>query len=249
MGFFDCKCMLTGVSVDYVGAVVVVLRCTTSGYEPVSLGIPGEYDGTGSIFPETSDRAVELLHGYLEQQHRTGRFVIKPAVAGELVDLSGDCGLQGLLTYIMDAWLLAGPYGDEPFTPMPMAVLDGDPLVYALIAQPIWDAIVAARSGPATLDGVFGDCPIPREIYGAHLAEVEPQLQALARITEFVRTHELRWAPPTDPDQRYPSDGGQWSEEQNAGYVAQARLDYRDSPAVLAGLDAYVERLKQERFD
>jgi len=249
VGFFDIKCVLTGVSVDFVGAVLVVLRCTPSGYEPISLGIPGDYDGTGSIFPEGDDRAVELFYDYLVQQHREGRFVVKPAVDGEVVDFPGEYGVQGPLTYIMDSWLLAWPHDDdEPFTPMPLATLDGDTVVYALIAQPVWDAIVAAGSAPATLEAAFGDGTIPREIYGTHAAEVAPQLQALARITEFVRVHELRWAPPADPNQRYPSHGDQWGEEENAELVTQARLDYRHSPAVLAGLDAYVERLKAEGY-
>ena len=250
MGFFDLRCMLTGVSVDYVGAVVVVLRCTPSGYEPISVGIPGDYDGTGSIFPD-EDRAADLLHGYLVQLHRNGRFVVESAVAGEAVDFTDQYGLQGLLSYIMDSWLLAWPSDDESFAPLPLTVLDGATLVNALIAQPVWDAIVSATSGSAMLGSAmlgnpFGDCAILREIYGSHVAEIGPQLNALARVDEFVRSHELRWAPPADPDQRYPSDGCQWGEDECAEYVAQARLDYRDSPAVLAGLDAYVERLKEE---
>ena len=44
-------------------------------------------------------------------------------------------------------------------------------------------------------------------------------------------------------------EGGDRGGEVVAGLderVAQARLEYRDNPAVLAGLDAYVERLKEE---
>lgn len=249
MGFFDCKCMLTGVSVDLVGAVLVVLRCTPTGYEPISLGIPGDYDGTGSVFPESDDRAAELFYGYLSEQHRDGRFVVKSHVDGDALDFPGEYGLQGLLTYLMDTWLLAWPHDEnESFTPLPLAVLDGDTLVYALIAQPVWDAIVAAGSGPATLEAAFGDGAIPREIYGAHVTGLEPQLNGFARIADFLGTHELRWVPPAEPNQRYPSDGAQWDEEENAELVARARLDYRDSPAVLAGLDAYVERLRQEGY-
>lgn len=250
MGFFDMKCMLTGVSVDLVGTLLVVLRCTPAGYEPISLGVPGEYDGTGSIFPESDDRGVELLHGYLSEQHRNGRFVVKPAVDDDPIDFPGQYGVQGLLTYLMDSWLLAWPYGDnEPLTPLPLAVLDGDALVYALIAQPVWDAIAAASSAPAaTLDAAFGNSTIPREIYGAHVLELDSQLRALAQMTEFVRTKGLRWAPPAEPDQRYPSDGDQWGEAESMELVAQARVDYRDDPAVLAGLDAYVERLKAEGY-
>ncbi|MCW2559912.1 MAG: hypothetical protein JWP55_3876 [Mycobacterium sp.] len=63
-------------------------------------------------------------------------------------------------------------------------------------------------------------------------------LRQLAAISEFVRKHELRWAPPGEREQKY------WkhSYDQNCtdewlAFIATARLDYRDEPAIQRGLD------------
>jgi hypothetical protein len=55
---------------------------------------------------------------------------------------------------------------------------------------------------------------------------------------EFVRKHELRWAPRGEREQKY------WkhSYDQNGTdewlpFIATARLDYRDEPAIQRGLD------------
>ncbi|WP_418003095.1 hypothetical protein ACNO8X_24420 [Mycobacterium sp. PDNC021] len=241
MGFFDMKCMLTGVSIDFVGTMAVVLRYAPTGYEPVSLGLSGEYDGAGHLDGLRPDRGTQLHYDFLQGCLRSGRFVTTYGYNES--DLDDSYRLDAMFGLIENYWM-----GDDAYDE-PTAVLDGAPLVYAAIARPIWDAIATTPgTGTATLHTVFGDRPIPHEIYGAHEAEVDAQLQEFARIADFVGTHELRWAQPFEPDQRYPTDGQARGEEENSELVAQARLDYRDTPAVLAGLDAYVERLKQEGF-
>ncbi|OBA79143.1 hypothetical protein A5642_04240 [Mycolicibacterium mucogenicum] len=238
MGFFDCKCMLTGVSIDFIGTMAVILRCTPSGYEPVSLGISGDYDGAGHLDGLRADPGTELLYDHLKRCLRNGRLVATYGDAG--LDTDDDYRLDRMIGLIENYWM-------EDGYQQPTVALDGAPLVYATIARPIWDAIATtASSGPATLHTIFGDHPIPHEIFGAHEAEVDVQLQELARIVDFVSAHGLRWAQPFDPDQRYPTDGDQRDTDVNNERVAQARLEYRDNPAVLAGLDAYVERLKEE---
>ncbi|KAB7756162.1 hypothetical protein [Mycolicibacterium mucogenicum] len=235
MGFFDCKCMLTGVSIDFVGTMAVVLRHAPTGYEPVSLGLSGEYDGAGHLDGLRADPGTELLYDFLQGCLHSGRFVTTYGYNES--DLDDSYRLDAMFGLIENYWM-------EDGYQQPTAVLDGAPLVYATIAQPIWDAIATtAASGPATLHTVFGDNPIQHEIYGAHAVEVDAQLQELARIADFVSARGLRWAQPFDPEQRYPTDGEQRGDDQNAAYVAQARLDYSDSPALLAGLDDYVARL------
>ena len=241
MGFFDMKCMLTGVSIDFVGTMAVVLRYTPTGYEPVSLGLSGEYDGIGHLDGLRPDPGTELLYDFLQGCLRSGRFVTTYGYNES--DLDDSYRLDAMFGLIENYWM-----GDDGYE-QPTAVLDGAPLVYATIARPIWDAIATtAASAPATLHTVFGDNPIPHEIYGAHAMEVDAQLQELARIADFVSARGLRWAQPFDPDQRYPTDGQARGGGESVELVAQARLDYADSPAMLAGLDAYAKKLEDEGF-
>ncbi len=233
------KCMLTGVSIDFIGTMAVVLRYTPAGYEPVSLGISGEYDGAGHLDGLRSDPGTELLHDFLKQSLRRGRFVTTYGYNESSLD--GSYRLDAMFGLIENYWV-----GDDAYE-QPAAVLDGAPLVYATIARPIWEAIAATEGqGPVTLRTVFGDNPIPHEIYGAHAAEVDPQLQEFARIADFVTAHELRWAQPFEPAQRYPTEGEQRGEGESVELVARAREDYRDSPAMLAGLDAYMTLLEED---
>ncbi|WP_166905750.1 hypothetical protein [Mycobacterium sp. DL440] len=242
MGFYDCRCILTGVSVDFVGATAVILRCTPTGYEPITLGLSGEYDGYGTIDGIREDRNSKLVYEYFARQSRSGRFTARIHPQEDLVVFNDDFNLDALIDLIENSWSLS--CAEERFTILPLAVLDGDALVFALIAQPIWDAIAAAGSEEASIAAAFGDAALPREIYGSQLTDIESQLRELAAVNAFVRSHGLRWAPPGDPDQRYPTDmGSQRDHEENAEFIAQARRDYCDSPALLAGLDAYETRL------
>lgn len=246
MGFYDCRCMLTGVSVDFVGATAVILRCTATGYEPVTLGISGEYSGYGMLWWLAEDRNTELVYEYFSRQSRSGRFTARHHPYEDPVEFTDDYSLEDLLAAIEAACSLATTFDDEDFEALPLAVLDGDPLVFGLIAQPVWDAIAAAGEGEASLDAAFGEAKVPREIYGSHLTDVDRQLRDFAAVSAFVRSHELRWAPPGDPAQRYPTEmGAQRDDDENAEFIAQARDDYRDSPVLLAGLDAYAKRLQE----
>jgi hypothetical protein len=125
----------------------------------------------------------------------------------------------------------------------PLTVLDGDVIVFSFIAQPIWDVIVETGTAAPTLEAefsrAFGDGAIPREIYDGHLPEVCAQLRQLAAISDFVRNHELRWAPPCEDQQRYSGYNYlQHSPEDTFAFIANARLDYRGEPAIQRGLDA-----------
>lgn len=244
MGFYDCRCILTGVSVDFVGATAVILRCTATGYEPITLGLSGEYDGYGTIDGITEDRNSKLVYEYFTRQSRSGRFMARIHPQEDLVEFNDDFNLDALIDLIENSWSLSPTFEGDDFEVLPLAVLDGDPLVFALIAQPIWDAVAAAVPGEASLHAVFGEATVPQEIYGSHLVDVDRQLRDFAAVHAFVRAHQLRWAPPADPSQRYPTEmGSQRDNDENTEFIAQARADYRDSPVLLAGLDAYEKRL------
>lgn len=247
MGFYDCRCMITGVSVDFVGATAVVLRCTPAGYEPVTMGISGEYSGYGMLWWLTEGRNTELVYEYFARQSRSGRFTAREHPDNDPVEFTDDFTLENLLAVIESSWSLWPTFEGDDFEVLPLAVLDGDPLVFTLIAQPIWDAIAAAGPGAASLHAAFGDATVPQEIYGSHLTEIDRQLRDFAAVNAFVHAHELRWAPPAEPAQRYPTElGAQRDHDENAEFIAQARDDYRDSPVLLAGLDAYEKRLQEQ---
>jgi hypothetical protein len=245
VGFYDCTCMLTGVSVDRVGATAVILQRTAAGYEPVTLGISGEYNGYGTIWSVNENRNTELVYDFFATQYRTGRFMAKDQTYDEDPELFTDeYGIEDLLSVIERTCSCWERYGNFY---APSTVLDGDVIVYAFIAQPIWDAVVergsvetasAAPTREADFLRAFGDSTTAREIYDGHLPEVAEQVRQLAAISEFARKHELRWAPPGEEEQKYwKYSYVQHGSEDIFAFIANARLDYRDEPAILTALD------------
>jgi hypothetical protein len=248
VGFYDCTCMLTGVSVDRVGATAVILRRTATGYEPVTLGINGEYNGYGTIWSIDEGRNTELVYDFFATQYRSGRFMAKDQTYdGDYEMFTDDDGIEDLLSVIERTCSCWERYGN--FYP-PSTVLDGDVIVYGFIAQPIWDAIAGKASAAPTLEAdflrAFGANATAREIYDGHLSEVAEQVRQLAAVSEFVRVHEMRWAPPGEQEQKY------WmhSYDQNGtedwfAFIATARLDYSGEPAIQKALDVCADIVRR----
>jgi len=60
----------------------------------------------------------------------------------------------------------------------------------------------------------------------------------LAAISELVRVHEIRWAPPGEQEQTYWKHSYvQHNDDDVFAFIANARLDYRGEPAIQKALD------------
>ena len=58
-------------------------------------------------------------------------------------------------------------------------------------------------------------------------------MRQLAVVSEFVRAHEMRWAPPGEQEQTYwKYSYVQHTDDDVFAFIAHARLDYRDEPAI-----------------
>ena len=70
--------------------------------------------------------------------------------------------------------------------------------MFALIAQPIWNAIVADAATTAqpptetTFEQAFDRDPIPTELYGTHLPDIGQQLGELAVVDEYMAALKLK---------------------------------------------------------
>lgn len=238
---WNCRCMITGISLE--GATTaVVLRRTAYTYRPIALGISGTYDEYGGINEVRQDLNTEMVLRYFQDRLQDGRFVVdtpRYSAGPPFADI------EGLLRRFErnNMYLNHGH-------PDPEATLDGSLLVLALIAQPVWDALTAtADSHPGIMDDRFARQfrfnRISEELYQERLEEFPKQLRQLCVIDEFLPSRRLEWAPPVERSQRYPlTYGVHFYEEDRQLLLDEARRDYRDHPAVLAGLDAYERELR-----
>ena len=210
--------MITGVSLRGVDAALVLLRRSGGGYFPISLAFFGESDRSGAIDVDEEDTNARLVTAYFAD-----RAVLRDQNGEPYGELDG---IQGLVWCVerSSLWFLDN---DLPLT----AVLDGDPVFFALVARPVWDALAAGREAEDV---------VASEIYRGHEAELAQQFGQLAAVDAALPELGLRWAPGGEPDQRYPTDlGAQYGFGE---FLPEARKDYAGVPVINAALDEY-ERL------
>lgn len=240
MGFWDGACLITGVVFGAgANATAVLLRRSDAGrYEPMSLGIHGTYDGFGSIDWVTEDLATALLTRFCSAAHRAARFHVRDDVgADEPSHVDEDIDVESLLHLV--ARTTSSLEGWDDRCP-PGTLLDDQPVVLALIAQPVWDAIATQSRAEGTMHAFGPGEPIASEIYGEHLDQLAEPLRQFTAVADVIaRRPRLRWAPPDEPDQRHPRPSGrQYRLEEVRRFLDDARREYRGEQAILDALDA-----------
>ncbi|OHU64965.1 hypothetical protein [Mycobacteroides chelonae] len=232
--------MLTGVSLLGIDAKAVVLRNIGQVYVPLTLGITGTYDRKGSIDDVRDDLNTQLVLQYFTAEFQRGRFAAVDCTRSADTDASSipDWSIEDLLRLIERTSTRWSLMRQEPAT-----TLLGDPVVHALIAQPIWDALAAsARARHQALGGqfdlLFRGSIVTRDIYAGHVDELRTAVAELAVVDEFIAKHCLRWVSTGEPSQRYPNAFDQ-HHGQMAELLNHARQRHLADPAILAGLKAY----------
>lgn len=240
MGFYDTTCLITGTSLSYIEATAVLLRRTASGgYHPVSLGIQGAYDGYGCLEFVETDHGIAALTAFFSHALETGRFRAQDTTRiGE--PRWTDADIETLLYLIERTTTGSELYGGLW---QPSTLLDGDPVVMAMIAQSVWDAITAEHPGPSDLivEAFGSGHDLAMEIYGADLhGRLREPLRELAAMSTFIAAHPpLRWAPPGEREQRFFRDvGHQFSDEDRRNFLAVARNEYRENHRLQRALSA-----------
>ena len=224
VGFYDCRCLATGVSLKGSDAALVLLQQTGAGHRPIALAITGAYDRLGAIDNIDEDDNTELVLAYFLAKLRSGEF----AVDEDYFRAAGRYPINALEQLL---WGFERNINDNGTA----AVLHGRPVVFALICRKVWDAVARcgapAGSDTARFGKVFNDVPVADEIYRGSLTKVSRQLRALSAVSDFLAARGIGWKAPDDPSQHY-------SDEMRE-YLAEARHTFRDSEVVLAALKAY----------
>jgi hypothetical protein len=228
VGSYDVRCLVTGLVLR--GDVTAVpLRRTAGGYEPVTLGIAGAYDGFGSIDSIAGDRGTEPVLDAFTSWMGAGRFVVDAEALA--IDPEPPQDVEELLWLFERSGL---SLGSDPVFDRPVVTLDGDVVTMALIAQPVWNALTAAHpaaeaSVRGSFERVFGRSGVAAELYGDRLAPFAEPIRQLAAVADFLAARGQAWAPPAEPHQRYPTDlGMQYSVAEWRECLAEARRDLGD---------------------
>jgi hypothetical protein len=225
MGLYDCRCMVSGVSLKGADAALVLLQQAGDSYHPIALAIKGNYNRQGSIDGIRQDANTDLVLKYFLARLKEGRFV----VAADYFRTHGCYPIKGIERLLTCFERNINDYYNA-------AVLDGQRVVFALICRAVWDAL--ARAGPparepasARFRRLFGAVAVAEEIYQGSLAEVSKQLKELSAVSNFLADRGPGWRPADNPGQHYPEEMRQ--------YLAEARQTFSGSAVILDGLKGY----------
>jgi hypothetical protein len=253
MGFYDARCMITGLSLRTLHATAVVLRRTGTGYRPVTLGIGGTYDRGGKVDGVREDSNTELVLSYFRALAGGPRLYLHDSSSRADLPWNDPANIREQLTDIeqvlhyveRNAGHLVGYWE-------PTASLDGDLLTLALIAQPVWDALAApVPADPAALadrfGSVFRDEPAADEIYRAGLAQVADEVRQAYAVTRFLTDRGRDWLPWAEPSPHYGDMGGeQYPPAEELAFLDDARADHADVPALRSVFDDVHREIRRE---
>ncbi|MCS3850879.1 hypothetical protein [Tsukamurella ocularis] len=226
-------------SLTHTEAAMVVLSRGSGGvYRPAALPMIDHYDYYGGIAPD-DNRNTELIAAGIAQATKSGRYWTDDGWPSGGWDPSIHDVISNLVRNMSD-WL--GLYqGAEPPSGAG-TTFDGVPLVFALIARPVWEAIVA--DGEEEIDvarafvEVFGDEPLPRALYGCGGGAPSSEVTALVTVDRFLSARGMRWQSHAD-GLAAEGFGGQHSHEEMLAWLRRACTEFADDPVLLAGLGAY----------
>jgi hypothetical protein len=228
MGFYDYRCMLTGVSLQPERAVLVPLYESDGALAPIAFGIKGSYNRLGAI-----DRIEEDANTNAILEFFLGKLATREYVVDEEY-LRGERAFP--ITNIEQ--LVSG--FERNVTDHPRAaLLHGLAVKYGLISRSVWQGVVDAAlplpSDTNVLHKLFADSAIAARIYRNGVDRLMTHANELSAIMDLMRGRHLVWTAPSDPDQ--------WYDREMLQFLNAARAAFSDCPPVLAGLNAYERAL------
>jgi hypothetical protein len=213
------------VSLKGAETALVLLQQSADQYAPLALAIMGNYNRLGSIDGIDEDDNTRLVLRFFLDRLRTGAFAVHEDYlrAHECFPIrTTEDLLQGFERNMNDG---AGH-----------ATLNGQSVVFALIARAVWDEIARAARPPSgdsakVFRRLFKASPVGTEIYAESLDDLSEQIGELAAVDTFLRSRGLSWRPSEATGQDYP--------EEMREYLAEAERVFADSPTIVAALRRY----------
>jgi len=221
--------MITGVSLKGTDAALVLLHQSSDQYLPQALAVKGNYNRLGSIDGIDEDANTQSVLRFFQESLRSGAFTVDE----EYLRGHGCFPIQTIEDLLQ---CFERNMNDADG----IAVLNGQSVVFALIARSVWDTIAEAATtpvGPAltSFNRLFKASPVGLEIYAKSVGAVSKHIGELAAVESLLTRRRLSWQPSEATGQDYPDEMRQ--------YLDEARGIFADSPTILAALRRYEEEI------
>ena len=229
MGFYDCRCVITGVSLKGAEAALVLLHQSSDQYVPQALAVKGNYNRLGSIDGIDVDANTHSLLRFFQESLRSGAFT-----ADEEYLRGHGCFPIQTIEDLLQGFERNMNDGEG------IAVLNGQSVVFALIARAVWDTIAETAPTPVepaltSFKRLFKASPVGLEIYAESVEAVSKHIGELAAVDSFLTGRGLSWRPSEATGQDYPEEMRQ--------YLDEAREIFSDLPTILSALRRYEQEI------
>jgi len=221
--------MVTGVSLKGAGAALVLLHQSTDQYFPLAFAVKGNYNRLGSIDGIDEDANAQSILRFFQESLRSGVFNVDEKYLEE-----HGCFPIQTIEHLLQGFERNINDGEG------CAVLNGQSVVFALIARAVWDTI--AEAAPAAIEPaltsfkrLFNASPVGLEIYAESVGAVSKHIGELAAVDSFLTMRGMSWQPSEATGQDY-------SEEMRQ-YLDEARGIFSDLPTILAALRRYEQEI------
>jgi len=227
MGFYDCRCMISGVSLKGASALLVPLQEIDGAFAPIALAIKGKYNRLGSIDGVEADANTAAVLKFFLDRLASGEFVV-----------DADYLRREKLFPIATIEQLLQAFERNINDHSQAAVLNRRPVVFALIGSSIWQSIVEAETlRILPLETVLGSNSVATQIYAKSTYPVRDCVAELDCVSNFLDARNLPWQSAGDPGQHYSND--------MQVFLNAAKEKFRDSEMLLAGLQAYESEVQE----
>jgi hypothetical protein len=226
MGFFDYRCMLSGVSLCASRTALVVLEKVEDRYVPIALPVFGQYNRCGGIDMIREDELTDRLLAFFQSTIRAGAATVD----------WGEVYWQGaLLTELTTIEQLIAAIERGVTMEYDCVTLNNRRIVFGLIDLCMWDALSYSTLETAA-ETERSDTW--KAIYAFPVAGFGESVRELNQVEHFMKRQGISWAPPRDPEQH--------SSEETIRYLERATIRFVDEPLLLQGIAAYKEALDDD---
>lgn len=218
MGFFDQRCMISGLSLMPAETVLIFLEKKDNNFLPLSLPLFGNYNRFGAIDSIQEAQHITHLFSFFKQHDEVEE------------DMFVDWNEAGLECFesINDVMLAVERGVTQEYDTVK---IKDRPISFCLISKLLWEEIVKEENKISEIN--FSD--FHAEAYRNQPSDYALLLCEMQQIQCFLNLHQLTWHPPNDGSQHYEEDVRKFAEE--------ARTKFSGNETIRKAINGYLASL------
>jgi hypothetical protein len=225
MGYFDYRCMISGLSLRSSRTALVLLEKLDNNYVPIGFPIFGQYNRLGAIDMILEDENANHILNFFQSRIKSGDININWQDIYWQGEPLSEIGNIGQLLAAVERGVTM-QYDCVTFK--------GRRIIYSLIDYKIWDGLTFFEFENRMSGLVLSDTW--KEIYKQQIPFYGNYIFEFKNVNDFLNKHNIKWVPP--------NNSGQYSEEEENDFLRQTKSKFIDEPLVMDGVSAYEKELK-----